>query len=168
MDLISLNGTLRKAGLILLMLSILVTMPIIIKATGMQMDLVSTGGQSQMMIVMSIIGPSALLPTFVIAWAERHVQRSQAALLTLSDFSLSETRCYSAQDREALLALIGEWYTDKSAGETDPARLMQLGHHNFEMIVRHEIAPLLQVCNGTSTVFTWDSLGFRFGCLPTF
>ena len=79
----------------------------------------------------------------------------QAALLTLSDFSLAKTQCFSAQDREALLALIGEWYTDAQAGETDPERLVQLGHHNFEMIVRHEIAPLLQRAGDGTNLLTW-------------
>ena len=71
-------------------------------------------------------------------------QRSRSALRSLRDFSFAEAQCYSAEDREALTAVICSWYTDHQAGETDPDRLQQLGMHKFETFVRHDLAPAIE------------------------
>ena len=71
-------------------------------------------------------------------------RRSRNALHALRDFSIADAQCYSAEDREALTAVICNWYTDHRAGEDDPERLMELGRHKFETFVRHNLAPSIE------------------------
>ena len=59
-------------------------------------------------------------------------------------FTHPHRRCYSAEDRAALIAVICSWYTDHQAGEDDPERLQQLGQHKFETFVRHDLAPAIE------------------------
>ena len=68
--------------------------------------------------------------------------RSQKALEGLRKFKLSEAECHDENDREALLALIGDWFTDHTSGETDRNRLRQVGWHRFENVVKNDL-PLL-------------------------
>merc|ERR1712008_122955 len=53
---------------------------------------------------------------------------------------MGDAECFSASDREAILTLIGDWFTDKVSGESDAERLRLLGWHRFECTVRNEIA----------------------------
>jgi hypothetical protein len=79
---------------------------------------------------------------FVIT-AELEAIRIRSALLALRTFRLTDAQCYSEGDREAILSVIGKWWTDHSSGEADADRLRQLGHHRFERFVRYELAPQL-------------------------
>ena len=65
-------------------------------------------------------------------------------LARLHEFDLRrDAKCYSETDREALLAVIAEWNTDKQSGEAQdsPSGLQRLGVHRFESFVRFELAP---------------------------
>ena len=79
---------------------------------------------------------------FVIT-AELEAIRIRSALSALRTFRLADAQCYSDEDREAILSVIGKWWTDHSSGEVDADRLRQLGHHRFERFVRYELAPQL-------------------------
>ena len=79
----------------------------------------------------------------VVIMAELETIRIRSALVALRTFRLTDAQCYSDEDREAILSVIGKWWTDHSSGETDASRLRQLGHHRFERFVRYELAPQL-------------------------
>ena len=58
--------------------------------------------------------------------------RSLEAVQNLRNFRLADAECQSEEDREALLAVIGDFFTDTYSGETDQARLRKVGWHRFE------------------------------------
>ena len=66
-------------------------------------------------------------------WCAVRGIRSQQALEELKHFRLSDAECFDDDDREALLALIGDLFADGASGETD---LERLGWHRFENVVR--------------------------------
>merc|ERR1712204_47804 len=72
-------------------------------------------------------------------WTWEQGQKSRLALQNLSDFQLEKAECFSDKDREMILDLIAEWFTDQYSGERDPARLRKLGWYNFEKLVRTEL-----------------------------
>ena len=150
MDLVPLHATMREFTQTIFLLAVVTLMPEMIKLSGYSFDALTV--RNTLGLAFFVVIPSGLIPGIGIFWAEKHVRNSQKAIDALSEFKLSETHCHSDEDREALLGLIGEWYTDYHAGETDRRRLEQLGHHNFEMLIRHEIAPMLQRHNGKGTV----------------
>ena len=84
-----------------------------------------------------------LLGTYIVLAAEVEAIAIRAALVGLRHFKLTDAQCYSDADRAAILALIGQWWTDHASGETDPQRLRALGFHRFERFVRHQLAPQL-------------------------
>jgi len=71
-------------------------------------------------------------------------QRSRRGLRALRNFSIAESQCFSDEDRAALTSVICSWYTDHSAGEDDPERLLALGRYKFETFVRHHLAPAIE------------------------
>ena len=151
MDLVPLHATMREFTQTIFLLAVVTLMPEMIKLSGYSFDALTV--RNTLGLAFFVVIPSGLIPGIGIFWAEKHVRNSQKAIDALSEFKLSETHChFRTEDREALLGLIGEWYTDYHAGETDRRRLEQLGHHNFEMLIRHEIAPMLQRHNGKGTV----------------
>ena len=58
--------------------------------------------------------------------------RSQEAVENLRNFRLADAQCQSEEDREALLAVIGDFFSDTYSGETDQDRLRKVGWHRFE------------------------------------
>ena len=87
--------------------------------------------------------------------------RSQEMLEELRTFRLADAACFDEDDREALLALIGDWFTDHASGETDALRLRQVGWPRFENIVRNEATrpdtiSLLRRCCTVSKVSKFD------------
>ena len=65
-------------------------------------------------------------------------------LMRLHDFDLRrDAHCFSPSDREALLDVIADWFSDVNSGETDVAGLRRLGIHRFQSFVRFELAPEL-------------------------
>ena len=57
---------------------------------------------------------------------------SQEAVQNLRHFRLADAQCQSDEDREALLAVIADFFTDAYSGETDQDRLRKVGWHRFE------------------------------------
>ena len=87
---------------------------------------------------------AAPLAFLLFLFAALKAKRSAERIRALRSFSLDAAQCSSAEDKAALLAVVGDWYADAHAGEAEPDRLIQLGHRSFEAMVRHELAPLLE------------------------
>ena len=83
----------------------------------------------------------SVLLNFLVAWQQRVSVR---AVRALRHFTLDSAQCSSEADKQAILSLIGDWYADAHAGESEPERLRQLGHRSFESLVRYELTPLLE------------------------
>ena len=66
------------------------------------------------------------------------------SLNQLSNFRIEDAECYSDADRQALVSVISEWYTDRRAGEDEPSRLAALGARKFENFVRNDLAPSIR------------------------
>ena len=61
-------------------------------------------------------------------WAVVEAHKTEEAIHQLRSFSLADAACYSEADRENLLDLIGEWFTDRvGADGADETRLRQIG-----------------------------------------
>jgi len=84
-------------------------------------------------------------------YAELQARQIRLALSKLQQFDLQrDATCFSDSDRDALLNLIAEWFTDTRSGETTPSRLRNLGVHRFERFVRFELAPQMRADGQTS------------------
>ena len=80
---------------------------------------------------------AAPLAFLLFLFAALKAKRSAERIRALRSFSLDAAQCSSAEDKAALLAVVGDWYADAHAGEAEPDRLIQLGHRSFEAMVRH-------------------------------
>lgn len=78
-------------------------------------------------------------------WAVVQAHKTEEAIKQLRSFSLEDAQCYSEADRENLLDLIGEWFTDRvGADETDEAGLRRIGWHRFETAVRNDLPRIIR------------------------
>merc|ERR1712216_360372 len=87
---------------------------------------------------------------FGVIWAASAGRSSNEAVKLLQNFRLEDAECFSNDDREAILGLIADWFTDRMSGETDPERLRLLGWHRFETMVRNELAMHVRRAGGGS------------------
>lgn len=75
---------------------------------------------------------------------------------------LMNAECYGEDDREAIVHLIGERFSDDNTLDSEDDR-QRLGVHNFENFVRHDIAMHLEDHGGTF----WG-LSVRSNCIIAF
>jgi hypothetical protein len=105
-------------------------------------------GASMGVVIVVLVAPGLLL----LLYAAVEAQEVHDGLMRLHRFDLvRDARCFSPADREALLDIIGDWFSDTSSGEKDTEGLRQLGIHRFESFVRFELAPELTGGGGGSS-----------------
>ena len=84
-----------------------------------------------------------LVPTFIFAelgilYAMMLAQRSRDALARLRSFSIDECECHDENDRLALRALIGDWWSEEQRGASAFER-QRLGLHRFQQYMRNDL-----------------------------